>query len=352
MPFLPFVLLLVWQALSKSASFALGWATALYFGQVPGRQGRLLSVMSLMAAAWVILVVGFAAPLLIGAGLDAIGIVERNFAISPLVALGLLAAIVFLPPAIAGTAVWAELLDERSVDAWLRLLPPSYPATASLGLAVLEMVAFTPFLLVQRWRRKRSFLQLPLVMRERADADALTEAVRQALATIGLNHLEITEAKGPTSWPLRTVAYASRKLLGAVVRGEPVRVRADGLEVLAYATNVAIMGAKADAQRARAALQRELAFHDAYQTWSDDAQDFEDELMRIQRRSGELDRAGLSQALAELQDRIDRASLNTEEWNILCRLRLQLEVEAGRRSGATVSEPAGPEPARERIPVR
>ena len=31
MPFLPFVLLLAWQAISKSASFALGWATAIYF---------------------------------------------------------------------------------------------------------------------------------------------------------------------------------------------------------------------------------------------------------------------------------------------------------------------------------
>ena len=40
MPFLPVVLVLAWQALSKSASFALGWATAIYFGQVPGRQGR------------------------------------------------------------------------------------------------------------------------------------------------------------------------------------------------------------------------------------------------------------------------------------------------------------------------
>ena len=51
MPFLPFVLLLAWQAISKSASFALGWATAIYFGQVPGKQGRILAVISLASAA-------------------------------------------------------------------------------------------------------------------------------------------------------------------------------------------------------------------------------------------------------------------------------------------------------------
>jgi hypothetical protein len=351
-PFLPFVLLLAWQALSRSASFALGWATALYFGQVPGRQGRLLSVMSLLAAAWVILIVGFAAPLLVGAALDALGIVERNFEVSPLVAAGLSAGIVLLPPLIAATAVWAELPEERSIDAWLRLLPYSYQATTSLGLAVLEMVAFTPFLLVQRWRRKRVLLQLPLVTRERTDPDEVADALRQALATIGLSRVEIAEATGPRSWPLRTVAYASRRLLGAVVRGEPIQVRTDNLEILAYATNVAIMGPSADAQRARAALTRELAFHDAYQTWSDDAQQLEDELMALRRRLGESDPRDLLTALNELQQRIDCASLNTEEWNILYRLRLQLEVEAGRRSDRSQPDGTGSEPPRERVGVR
>jgi hypothetical protein len=351
-PFLPFVLLLAWQALSKSASFALGWATALYFGQVPGRQGRLLSVMSLLAAAWIILVVGFAAPLLVGAALDAAGIVERNFDVSPLVVLGLSIAIVATPPAIAAIALWAELPKGRSFAAWLRLLPRCYPATASLGLAVLEMVAFTPILLVERWRRKRVFLQLPLILRESAAVDELVDTLRDALATIGFRRVEIAEATGPRSWPLRTVAYASRHLLGAVVRGDPIQVRTEGLEILAHATNVAIIGPRPDAQRIRAALQRELAFRDAYQTWRDDAQRLEDELMAFRRRMGELDRAGLARELDALQERIDRASLNAEEWNILYRLRLQLEIEADRAPKTPPGKGAGSQAPRERVTAR
>ena len=325
MPFLPFVLVLVWQALGKSASFALGWATALYFGQVPGRQGRLLSVMSLLAAGWVILVAGFAVPLLIGAALDVVGIIERNFDVTPLVVAGLLAAVVLTPPVIVAIAVYAEIPEERSLGAWLRLLPRCYLSAGSLGLAVLEMVALTPFLLFQRWRRKRVLLQVPLVVRERAEPDAMADMLRGALATIGIERLEIAEAHGPSSWPMRTVAYASRNLLGAVVRGDPIRTRADGLEILAYATNVAIMGPKADAYRARAAIHRELAFADAYLTWSEDAQRFEDELKALQHRDGDL-----KEHLDRLQARIDAASLASEEWNVLYRLRLQLEVQLKR----------------------
>ena len=330
MPFLPFVLLLAWQALSKSASFALGWATALYFGQVPGSQGRILAVVSLVAAGWVIVIIGFAIPIFTGALLEAAGVIERNFDVEAIHYLALVGAIVLAPPAVAGGLVIGEFRDERTVSEWLRLIPVSYPATFLLGLAVLEMVAFTPFLLIQRWRQKRSLVQVPLVMKEGTDDDDLVEAVRAALASIGIEDVSVTEATGPKAWPMRTVGFAARHLLGAVVRGDPMRLKADGLEIYAYATNVAVLGPTEDAHRVRAAVERELAFRDAYLTWSDDSQQIEDELTEARKAAnGDVD--GLRRRLDEVQDRMDAASLNSEEWNVLYRMRLQVEQAAARR---------------------
>jgi hypothetical protein len=330
-PFLPFVLLLAWQALSKSASFALGWATAIYFGQVPGRQGRILSVISLLAAGWVILVVGFAIPILAGAALEASGVIGENFDVRAIHYAALVAGVVLTPPAVAAATVYAEFHGDRSLGDWLRLIPVGYPATAMLGVSVLQMVAFTPFLLVQRWRQKRKLVQVPLVMREGTDDDDLTELVRAALASIDLRDVTVAEAKGPKSWPLRTVGFAARHLLGAVVRGEPMRLAVDELEILAYATNVSILGPKEDAYRVRAAMERELAFSDAYLTWNEDAQSFEDELREIH-DSANGDIPGLRRRLAVVQERIDVASLNSEEWNVLYRLRLQAEQSAERKA--------------------
>lgn len=324
MPFLPFVLLLAWQAISRSASFALGWATAIYFGQVPGRQGRILSVVSLLAAAWVILIVGFAVPIFAGAALEAVGAIDENFDVEPIHYLGLVAGIVLTPPAIGAATEYAEFRGERSVGGWLRTVPVSYPATAMLGASVLQMVAFTPFLLFQRWRRKRKLVQVPLVMREGSDDDDLAEIVREALRSIGLTQVAVDEATGPKSWPLRTVGFASRHLLGAVVRGEPMRFRVDGIEVLAHATNVSVLGPKEDAYRVRAALEKQLTFSDAYLTWNEEAQRLEDEL-RAARTSSDGDTEALGRRLDEVQRRIDVASLNSEEWNVLYRLRLQIE---------------------------
>jgi hypothetical protein len=323
-PFLPFVLLLAWQAISRSASFALGWATAIYFGQVPGRQGRILSVVSLLAAAWVILIVGFAIPILTGAALEALGVIDENFDVETIHYLGLAAGIVFTPPAIAAATEWAEFRGERSLGGALRTVPVSYPASAMLGASVLQMVAFTPFLLFQRWRKKRALVQVPLVMRAGTDDDDLAELVREALKSIGLKKVEADEATGPRSWPLRTVGFASRHLLGAVVRGEPMRFRVDGLELLAYATNVAVLGPKEDAYRVRAALERHVPLGEAYLTWNEESQGLEDQLRTV-RRGADGDRDALRRRLDQVQERIDTASLNSEEWNVLYRLRLQIE---------------------------
>ena len=327
MPFLPFVLLLAWQALSRSASFALGWATALYFGLVPGRQGRLLSVISLVAAAWVILILGFAIPIFTGAALEASGVIEENFDVVWYHYVGLVAGIVLVPPAVAAITVWGEFHDERSIGAWLRLVPVSYPATASLGAAVLLMVAFTPVLLFRRWRHEIKYVQVSLVMREGTHDDDLLEALRDALGSIDITDLRVTPATGMKTWPLRTVGYAAEHLLGAVVRGEPIRIEADSIEIYAYATNVSIQGPKEETYRVRAAVERKLGFHTVYLTWNEHAQEIEEALLEAHRDQGD-DTEALRSRLDEIQERMDTESLNGEEWNVLYRRRLQIELAA------------------------
>jgi hypothetical protein len=189
------------------------------------------------------------------------------------------------------------------------------------------MVVITPVLLVERVRHKRSLLQVPVIMAEGTDDDDLADTVRSAMGQLEITNLQQERVIGIRALPLRAAAVAARHLLGATVRGEPMRLVAGDLEVYAYATNVAILGPRGLVHRARAAIERELAFCDAYLTWSEDSQRFEDELRRI-RRDADGDLNALTSQLDELQARIDEAPLNGEEWNVLYRLRLQAEQAA------------------------
>lgn len=328
MPFLPLLLLLVVQTLSRSASFALGWATALFFGQIPGNKGRMVSVISLISVGWVILVAGFAVPLLVGAVADALHLVARNFDVQPAHAVGLALAIGLVPPVVAGVVELAGFEGQRSPIRWLRRVPVSYPAVALLGLSVLQMLLIAPVILLVRLRERRIMLQVPLLLRPGGSQEQLSEAVATAVRGLDAGKVERGPVEGPLAWPLRTVGYAARHLLGAVVRGDPVHLRADGLELFAYGTDVAILGKKEAAYPARAAIERELALGDAYLTWSQDSQALEDELIRIH-EAGD-DRASLTRKLDQFRERIDSAPITGDEWNVLDRLRLQLAQEAVR----------------------
>jgi hypothetical protein len=323
MPFLPFVLLLVWQVIGRCASFALGWATALYFGQVPGKQGHVLALISLVSAGWVLLLAGFGVPLLVGAAADALGMVSRNFDLDRWIVLGLGAALVLAPPLLAALATGFDLKEDRSLGRWLSRVPVSYPATASLGFGVLEMVAFSPVLIVDRLRHKRVLAQVALTMKEGSPKDALPEAVAAALRAMGVDHMRVEEARGLLAWPLRTVGFAVTHLLGAVVRGAPAYLAADDLTIYAYATNISIIGPAAKAHLARASIEREVPFHGAHLTWQEDSQRLEDELLEAGRGGHGV--AAVRRRLDRIQQRIDAAPLAVDEWNLLYRLRLQVE---------------------------
>ncbi len=322
MPFLPFVLLIAWHALSRASTLALSWATALYFGSVPGNKGNVLSIMALISTGWVILLVGFGVPMLAGWLLVLAGIIGRNFDLPALPVWGLIAALVLVPPIVAALAEFGDLDGSFSLPRWICHIPTSYPAVASLGLSVIQMVILTPFLLVNRWRRSQQLLQVPLVLQDPGSTDGLAGPVIDALETLGEASFEEEPLSGPISWPLRTVGFAARHLLGRIVRGDPVLIRGDGLQAIVYATNVGILGPAEQAHRARAAIEKRLAYTRAFLSWSPDAQRFERMLREFYRSSqGEE----LRYRLDRLQHQIDGASLTSDEWNLLYRLRLQLE---------------------------
>lgn len=326
MPFLPFVLLIAWQATARCASFALRWATSLFFGQVPGNRGYLLSVMALVAVAWVVVLVGFGLPLGTGFVAERAGWVSRNFDLGAFEVWALVAAIGLAPPILAGVAEFAAFDGRRSLPGWLRRVPVSYPATASLGISVLQMLVIAPFLVLSRVRRNYRLVQVPLVLQDEGSAGGLSGPIADALGSLGIGGFERRPLSGAISWPLRTVGYAARHLLGRMVHNDPVLISGDDLQVVVYAAGVGILGPQAEAYRARAAIEKQLAFTHAYLSWSPESQAFEDALRRLyEERDG---RGSLERRLDRLQERIDAAPLDSDEWNLLYRLRLQVEREA------------------------
>ncbi|MFN2483500.1 MAG: hypothetical protein ABR509_00990 [Candidatus Limnocylindria bacterium] len=331
MPFLPVILLLAWQALSRGAAFGLGWATALFFGQIPGNKGRVVSVVALIGAAWVIVTVGAGLPVAVALLGHALGVLPGSILqVNPWLVVALAAAVVLLPPLSVAFIEIAGFDRKRSFGRWLSRVPASYLLAGSIGLAVLQMIVISPILAIRRRREGRTIIQVPVVISGARGKEELATDLERLLA--GLGHEAVREElKGAMSWPLRTMEYAARRMLNTVVEGRPIRLTAGRVEVIVHATDVSITAPDRDAYRIRAAVERELALSpNAFLTWSEDSQKLEAALLRVSRERGDGATALVAfvKRLDEIQDRIDRASLKSDEWNLLYRVRLQVEREA------------------------
>ncbi len=345
MPLVPIFVLLAWHALSRSASFALGWAIALFFGQIPGNRGRVLAIILLLGAAWLLVLAGAALPLAVaqlGVATGVLGPAERGEeSAATWLAVIVYGFVVVAPLTVTALAEMGGFGGERSFRRWLRRVPLTYAVTPVIGISVLLMVLIAPIIIVRRMREGRKILQLPLVVANEHGLQELIGQLERVLERPG-HRVRRATATGPVSWPMRTLGFVARHLLGSVVRGEPVKLVAEeaAIEIVVHSTDVSITGPSRDVYRLRAAIERELAFSDAFLTWSEESQELEAELRRLHRES-DGDIASLGQQLDRFQDRLDSASLKSDEWNILYRLRLQMEAQArlNDTNGASVRSP-------------
>lgn len=100
------------------------------------------------------------------------------------------------------------------------------------------------------------------------------------------------------------------------------------LRVGVYPSDIAISGPTRDRTRARAAIVSRLATTSAHLTTSAEAQKIEDRLGRMARRDGDSDRApraGGRAAFEEIDKQLLDLAVPTDEWDILYRMRLQIE---------------------------
>ena len=95
---------------------------------------------------------------------------------------------------------------------------------------------------------------------------------------------------------------------------------------------ISIIGPPERAYPARAAIEKELVFAEAYLTWTDSSQRLEAQLAKLAARAdGSVDLDVLRDDLDAVQERIDREPIAIDEWNLLYRKRLQIERQATTR---------------------
>jgi hypothetical protein len=291
----------------------LGWATLLLFGKVPQSRQSLLLVIVFGSLAWIVLVIGVLIPfvgtvLLTGAGIPAF--VDVNW-----VRLGMLIGAVALPAVIGFLAMTVAEKGSRPTGLGLvKGVLRGYPFAVVLDIV---LVVIAGVALVRRLRAMSKRWQdthVPVVVKP-GRYDEVLRQLSSTLAEAGLEN-EPRDAGRVISGPPKLLDLVAGRALGTLVPDRLMLLVGPDLEVLVYPSDVAISGSGPRVARARAAISTQLTHAPAYMTTSAEAQRFEDELGK-QKSPRELRR---------LDERLARLLVPYDEWDILYRERLQVEM--------------------------
>jgi undecaprenyl-diphosphatase len=304
---------------------ALGWASSLLFGRVPRTHQIFLVLMMSFSFLWLIFLLGLLVPsvasFLLSATPHPPSINEAWLAV--VLVLGLL-----LLPLAVGLAGYLVPAEGERPGGWaiVRDILRGYLLTPLIS----GLLIFLAGVGLVRKARSRSHgwsdIHVPIVVKP-GGYDQLVKDLGEALDDAGL-----PAPADEAPWVLTLPA----RLLTAVAGGNVRKLRPDRLMELegptlrvgVYPSDIAISGPTWDRVRARAAILSRLATTAAHLTTSEEAQRVEDQIAKLAALGGATG-AGLHAEVHAAFKTIDQSLLElavpTDQWDILYRLRLEVE---------------------------
>ena len=301
----------------------LGWAGTLLFGRVRKDHQVILAAVTFGSVVWAALLVGVIVP---DVGTFLLAFVPVPDFIDPLwVRVGMVVAAAVLPLVVGGAILL--LLDSadrpKGRDA-VALVLRGYLVTAALALTLVFLAVVGTVrkarVLAKRW----SDAHIPAVVRP-GGYERVVRDLEQALDDADLD-VAPRDAPKVLAVPGRLLASVAGRYFSSLVPDRLQQLTGPGIEVLIHQSDIAISGGKSEVARARAAIASRLTSSAAYRTTSAEAQTIEERLERLAHDP--------THAMAELRwidDELATIELDADEWEVLYRIRLQVE-QIGRAS--------------------
>ena len=313
----------------KLLTAALGWASTLLFGRVARNKQILLVLITFGSIAWVAMVIGVLVP---DVGTFLLAFVPAPDYLEPWIRLAMLAAAIVTPLLIGVATLFVQDKASRptGLDAArnvLRGYPLAFVLAVVLVFLALVAIARKARSLAKRW----SDAHVAIVVRE-GGYDQMVDDLERALDDSGL---EVTRTPAPAvmAAPGKLLASIAGPGVRALVPDRLIQLTGKDLEVALYPSDIAIAGKEHKVTRARAAVASRLTGTSAFLTTAAEAQAVEERLERLT-KTGEPGAAADAE-FARIDEVLATLEIPYEEWEVLYRMRLQVErdILAGNRPG-------------------
>ena len=313
---------------------ALGWASSLLFGRVPRSHQVFLVLMMAASILWTVFLLALVLPS-IGSFMLATT-PHPPFVDQAWLGVVLLVGAITLPMAVglAGFLVPAEGERPTGRAAVVEIARGYVLAPMITGLLVF-LAGVGLVRKICSWRHHWSDVHVPIVAKARG-YDRLVADLQGALSRV-----ELPVAAEEAPWVLTVPGRLLGRVAGANVRrlhpDRLIELTAPDLRIGVYPSDIAISGSAKNGGRARAAVVSRLATSAAHLTTSAESQEVEDRLGEIAKsgRQANGDASAISARFEEIDATLLDLAVPPDEWDILYRVRLQIERDllAGNQPG-------------------
>ena len=318
---------------------ALGWASSLLFGRVPRSHQVFLVLMMAGSFLWLVLLLALVLPIVSSTLLAATP--HPPFVDQAWLAAVLLLGVILVPLGVGLAGYLVPSQGERPQGATIVVeIARGYLLAPLIGGLLIFLAGVGIARKVRSKRHGWADVHVPIVVKP-GGYDRMVADLRDALVDMGF---EATAKDAP--WVLTLPAQLLTRVAGSNVRqlrpDRLITLSAPGLNVGVYPSDIAVSGSTAERTRARAAILSRLATSSAHLTTSAEAQQVEDQLERLAKRDRQarpVVRGDTRNAFKAIDATLLDLAVPTDEWDILYRLRLQIERDllAGTEPGTTFS---------------
>jgi hypothetical protein len=302
----------------KLLQMAFGWATILLFGRVPQSKQLLLSGIALASLAWAAVATGVLFP---GFGtLLLTAVPAPDWIREEWIRLGMLIAAVVLPVLIGiGGLFLLEPKDRPAGRQRLVQVLRGYPYALVLAVVIGFLVVVAPLRRVRTLVKRWEDAHIPVVVKP----DGYERVADDLEAALDGARLPIERTKAPIllETPSKLLAAVGGASVRRLVPQRLLVLKNRQLEVTIYPSDVAMAGTREQVARSRAAIASTLTFTAAYQTTTKEAQEIEDRLEVLAKTAGPLP----WRAFDEIDERLAQLVVPFDDWQVLYRIRLQVE---------------------------
>lgn len=340
------------NSLGRIAAFLFSWAMVGFFGKMPPKRQYILAGISLMSILWTFFLLSVFKPEVT----QFLFLLNKNLGqprIKQVIERFSLIFVMILPFLIGFASLFVDNKLPETLGGKAQQVCKGWIIAPGFAIGIVLMMLTSVISIVSTYLLRLQTEHVPIKLK----GDGYEIVLRDLRDALNKNGFPVRETE--MSWylkpPVLMMGFLAKSIVqGLVTPGARMLRGDDGLSIIVHPTDMVLTGPKRSATAARAVITQRVPFTEAYLTWEELSQKFEDKITALWRKwrdepaLGAAQREDYLKQIEKLKGDLHTQEIPFEQWEVVYRelLQLQDEVVSGRLQRGEAPETSAPEDAK------